>query len=164
MWWFLFSICRDAIYRVRSLESVCREAMLRTRFIASLHPPAAFRAANDSIDNAHIGESVCNGRWHVRVVQNRQRKLVPLQRVLVAGIQQNFFQFVAVLIPYFTGPVRWRVEGYLYLDSTPGTKDVDTLVGGQLGRAGKGRGSLSKIQNAGGEPVGFELRIILHDA
>src|SRR5579863_4420531 len=69
-----------------------------------------------------------------------------------------------MLVPYFAWPVRWSVEGYFYLDSTRGTKDVDTLVGSQLGRAGEGRGSLPKIQDAGGEPVGFELWIIFHDA
>lgn len=109
-----------------------------------LHPLAAFRAASNRFNHAHVGNGIFDGRWHNGVVQYCLRKHITLQGILVAGIQQDFLYLVAVLVPDFTWPVRWSVERYLYFDSTLRAKDVDPLVGCQLGRAGKCRGTLSK--------------------
>ena len=132
--------------------------------MASLHPVAAFRTTDDRVNHLHVGNGIFDGRWNSGVVQNCLRKHIALQSILVAGIQQDFLYLVAVLIPDFTWPVRRSVERYLYFDSTLRAKDVDPLVGCQLSRAGKSRGTLSKIQYARGDAVGPELWIVLHDA
>ena len=59
------------------------------------HPRVPFPAFKHTFDNLHVVHSIRKRSWHRRIVQNGERELIGLERVLVAGVERNFVDLFA---------------------------------------------------------------------
>src|SRR5688572_17529459 len=95
---------------------------------------------------------------------NSPREFLGLDRVLIAGSQQNLLAVIAVLVPEPRRLLGQCVEGNFDLDASRCAEDVDALKKRRLCGACKRGGPVSEIQNGGDKLVCLKARIVLHDS
>ena len=73
-----------------------------------LHPRPALRAAHDRLDHRHIRHRILDRRGHRRIVQDRARQRIALERILIAYLEHNLIGAIGVLVPDLAWPVGRR--------------------------------------------------------
>src|SRR5579883_549174 len=123
-----YSASRPPVHVCQQTSGASLIASQSVFLVLDAGPPPAFGAAQDGVNDAHIGDGIFNRRGHVRVVEDRLSEGIALEGVLVADLKRDLIDLAVVFVPDFAGPVGRSIEGDFNLDAPGCAKDIHALV------------------------------------